>query len=129
LDKKNDITYCLCFKKKRDLEAIKRQRLMNELVNDAPTKEELGTHDGVVFFPKELIPPEDEEKEGTGPQANDIKRLSVTGKHVLMKSKKLNLKLKFKTTAAYRNAMSHIGTSKNDLISGRHSMMLAHQAN
>jgi hypothetical protein len=29
---------------------------MRELTDFAPTKDELETHDGVVYFPKELLP-------------------------------------------------------------------------
>lgn len=34
---------------------------MAELIDNAPVKDELVTHDGVVYFPKELMPPEPEE--------------------------------------------------------------------
>lgn len=48
-----------------------------ELIYNAPEKEELDTHDGVIWFPKELMPiPKSEEP-------------------FIMKSKNLNLKLKF----------------------------------
>ena len=50
--------------------------MIKELVDNAPLKEELDTHDGLIYLPKQLMPaPKDD-----GP---------------LIRSKSLNLKLKF----------------------------------
>lgn len=66
---------------------------MAELIDNAPVKDELVTHDGVVYFPKEMMPPEpDETLEYTA-------RLGIKGNAAssyLLKSKRLNLKLKIK---------------------------------
>lgn len=51
-----------------------------ELIENAPEKDELDTHDGVIWFPKELMPM---------PKINESKT------PFMMKSKSLNLKLKF----------------------------------
>ena len=72
---------------------------MKELTELAPTKDELETHDGVVFFPKELLPPDFKQ------DPNDTAFLpgfNLTGLPAgkmppfFLKSKQLNLKLKFK---------------------------------
>lgn len=52
----------------------------SELVDNAPEKEELDTHDGVIWFPKELMP---------------VSKSQEFNTPFIMKSKNLNLKLKF----------------------------------
>lgn len=61
------------------------------MIQDAPTKDELATHDGVVWFPKELMPIE---QDPVNKQANSL----IGPAQLLMKTKSLNLKLKFKNT-------------------------------
>lgn len=46
-----------CRKPEEDYEE-NHKKLMKELIHDAPIKDELATHDGVVWFPQELMPPE-----------------------------------------------------------------------
>ena len=48
----------LCCKKAGDNYEENHRKLVKELIQDAPTKDELATHDGVVWFPKELMPQE-----------------------------------------------------------------------
>jgi len=51
-----------------------------ELIENAPEKDELDTHDGVIWFPKELMP---------------VSKTNEFNTPFIMKSKNLNLKLKF----------------------------------
>ena len=84
---------CPCFEPKEDEDEAKKKKLVNELINNAPVKEELVTHDGILYFPKELMPPEPEET------LQYSARLGFKGNAAstfLLKSKKLNLKLKIK---------------------------------
>ena len=37
---------------------MERTKLQSELVLNAPTKDHLATHDGIVYFPNELMPAE-----------------------------------------------------------------------
>lgn len=45
-----------CCKNREKEEYEKHEDIMRELTDFAPTKDELETHDGVVYFPKELLP-------------------------------------------------------------------------
>ena len=47
---------CLCCRPaSRDL-LQKQDRILQELNENAPIKDELATHDGIVYFPAELMP-------------------------------------------------------------------------
>ena len=48
----------LCCKKPEDDYEENHRKLIKELIHDAPVKDELATHDGVVWFPRELMPKE-----------------------------------------------------------------------
>ena len=37
---------------------LKEKDLTKELMHEAPMNENLSTHDGVIYFPKELLPEE-----------------------------------------------------------------------
>ena len=69
------------------------------MVTNAPVKDELATHDGIIYFPRELMPPEKQE---------DIQKSARLGFHgnavpaFLLKTKKLNFKLKFKKASLKR---------------------------
>ena len=73
-------------------------KVIEELVEQAPVKDELVTHDGVVYFPEELMP--------QGLRMNNLESISGSIEQVglsshrvaplLQKTKSLNLKLKFK---------------------------------
>lgn len=58
---KKENEWCFCCKPKKDQEKENKERQLNELVDNAPQKDELVTHNGVVYFPKELMPEEPEE--------------------------------------------------------------------
>jgi hypothetical protein len=68
----------LCCKKKTKEED--NVDMNTELIDNAPEKDELDTHDGVIWFPKELMPSQKSQDFSTP---------------FIMKSKSLNLKLKF----------------------------------
>jgi len=65
---------------------------VKKMMNDVPLKDELVTHDGVVFFPEQLMPQEEM-------KMPDSLVNGLVPQHVINKSKKLNLKLKFKNIA------------------------------
>lgn len=44
----------ICCQKKQIEEEDQKQKIINEMVVNAPKKEDLTTHDGVIFFPKDL---------------------------------------------------------------------------
>lgn len=69
---------CICCKKKTKKDDD--QDMNTELIENAPEKEELDTHDGVIWFPKELMP---------------VQKSQDLNTPFIMKSKNLNLKLKF----------------------------------
>jgi hypothetical protein len=59
IQKKNKIqemTECMCIKPKDKISEEKQRKTIKELIDNAPTKEELATHDGIVYFPSELMP-------------------------------------------------------------------------
>lgn len=59
-------TYLCCSgNKKNFLEMQKQKIIMKELIDSIPQKSDLSTHDGVIFFPKELMPEENENILGT----------------------------------------------------------------
>lgn len=100
---------------------------MAELIDNAPVKDELVTHDGVVYFPKELMPPEPEET------LQYSARFGLKGNaasQYLIKSKKLNLKLKIKRptlkmVASNSNAVTLAPSGmgyRNSLQFGQHSV-------
>ena len=92
MEKKKQIL-CPCFDKSENDEEKLRKEMMAELIDNAPVKDELVTHDGVVYFPKELLPPEPDET------VQCSARLGFKGNAAssyLIKSKRLNLKLKIK---------------------------------
>jgi hypothetical protein len=51
---KEKLMKALCCKKSNEKEDDKNMTL--ELIENAPEKDELDTHDGVIWFPKELMP-------------------------------------------------------------------------
>ena len=73
-----NIIRALCCKQKTDKEEDNNMAL--ELIENAPEKDELDTHDGVIWFPKELMP---------------LLKSDELKTPFIMKSKNLNLKLKF----------------------------------
>jgi hypothetical protein len=92
-DVKKKSIICDCFEKKENEEDEKKRVMMAELIDNAPVKDELVTHDGVVYFPKELFPPELEE---TLQHSARLGLMGNAASHYLLKSRKLNLKLKIK---------------------------------
>lgn len=50
------MTECMCIKPKDKISEEKQRKTIKELIDNAPTKEELATHDGIVYFPSELMP-------------------------------------------------------------------------
>ena len=59
--KPNSLLKWLCCVKEKSPEEIEREKRYEELVLCAPVKDELVTHDGILYFPRELMPPEKDE--------------------------------------------------------------------
>jgi hypothetical protein len=71
--------------------------MLVELNDNAPVKDELATHDGIVYFPAELMP-----KDLLLDDVTSLQHAAGTRGVVppfILKSKKLNLKLKFKRSS------------------------------
>lgn len=103
--------------------------MVTELIKDAPVKDELITHDGVVYFPKELMPPEPEESVLASARLG-FKSNAVPS--FLMKSKKLNLKLKFKKSKFLRqvtHGYARHSTGGIPFFSQRRSMQFGSNTN
>ena len=47
---------CLCCRPAGREQIQKQDRMVQELNENAPVKDELATHDGIVYFPAELMP-------------------------------------------------------------------------
>jgi len=109
---------CPCFEKKEEEELMLKRKMMAELLENAPVKDELVTHDGVVYFPKELMPPEPEEN------VQYSARLGFKGNAAssfLLKSRHLNLKLKIKkpnNKATNPNAPTILPLQRNSMQFG-----------
>lgn len=78
------------------------------MTEHAPDKKELSTHEGVIYFPSEFMPPLAE---------LDHEKPMLP---IMSQSKKLNLKLKFKQPKLQvRNSMVVIRTSASPIFSIR----------
>ena len=57
----NQLLNCLCCKKTEDPFEVEARKRIEELVTNAPVKDELATHDGIIYFPRELMPADKQE--------------------------------------------------------------------
>lgn len=84
---------------------LREKDLYKELMVEAPLYENLSTHDGVIYFPKELLP-EDQDYIAESVRAGGGSIKSFRGGNsihdivppFILKSKQLNLKLKIKNS-------------------------------
>jgi len=92
---------CICCKTEELPEIKKEKRMLKRMAHDVPLKDELVTHDGVVFFPEQLLPSD---------EVSDKNSLvsGIVPQHVINKSKKLNLKLKFKNISKKANPLGFL---------------------
>ena len=85
---------------------LKEKDLYKELMHESPNSEHLATHDGVIHFPKELLPEDQdylaESMRGGGSvrsfRANKGNSIHDIVPPFILKSKQLNLKLKIKNS-------------------------------
>jgi|TARA_B110000285_G_C15132049_1_gene624302 hypothetical protein len=96
--------------------------MLAELNDNAPVKDELATHDGIVYFPAELMPQD---------LLEDVTSLqhAAGGRGVvppfILKSKKLNLKLKFKRSSlknSFRQGLAKEALARHLYMTHRQSM-------
>jgi len=89
-----------CMKNPAKEEELKQRKVIEELIEQAPVKDELVTHDGVVYFPEELMPHglrTDQESLAGSISNRDCIQTGMVAPF-LQKTKQLNLKLKFKNS-------------------------------
>ena len=89
-----------CFKNEARDEEERHKKIIDELIDNAPVKDELVTHDGVVYFPEELMPQglRTDKESIQGSISNREMNQSGVVVPFLQKTKQLNLKLKFKNS-------------------------------
>ena len=86
-------------------EKLKEKDLNKELMEEAPLNQNLATHDGVIYFPKELLPEDQDYLAESIRAGGSIKSFRNRGNSIhdivppfILKSKQLNLKLKFRNS-------------------------------
>lgn len=102
---------------------LKEKDLAKELMLEAPINEHLSTHDGVIYFPKELLP-EDQDYLAESVRGVSLKSFRANRGNTIhdivppfiLKSKQLNLKLKFKSSQNSKNKSTQFRKFGSDFL-------------
>lgn len=93
---KSLLQQCICCSKKPSVKDKKKEKLKHELIDMAPVNSELVTHNGVTYFPEQLMPQDMLDDQGS--ILDSMSQIPGSVPPFILKTKKLNLKLKFKSS-------------------------------